>query len=206
MVHWPLANKNHVLAFQPWLALWAWKKISKEHRKCSLCNWLYISAAFSLFKGWEIPGWHMEETVAFHRLRLAGEEVKIKPGGHGKEITTLTPLANKWSSWLALFLSVILLSLSFLSLYWNRLTHRYRSVIAQVACITTHFRCRDGKEITPMYLSKIGQFFKLWNWLWQYFRQNSSSHWLPLKWLDFAHEMLPSNGNVTEGNINILSK
>lgn len=125
---------------------------------------------------------------------------------HGKEITTLTPLANKWSSWLALFLSVILLSLSFLSLYWNRLTHRYRSVIAQVACITTHFRCRDGKEITPMYLSKIGQFFKLWNWLWQYFRQNSSSHWLPLKWLDFAHEMLPSNGNVTEGNINILSK
>jgi len=60
----------------------------------------------------------MEETVAFHGLRLAGESGKIKPpGGHGEERTTLTPLADKLSSWLVLFLSVIVLALSLQTLY-----------------------------------------------------------------------------------------
>lgn len=91
-MRWPLANKNHVLAFQPWLALWGLKKKSQRSTGNATFVIGYILAAhFSLCKGWEIPWVTLTwpEVSQEQALWLTGKTCS----GHGEGVASLTSLS-----------------------------------------------------------------------------------------------------------------
>ncbi len=59
LVHWPLANKSHVLAFQAWLALWACRELKGDTGNVTSVIGYILAEHSPPFKWWNILQWHL---------------------------------------------------------------------------------------------------------------------------------------------------